>query len=101
MTMLSGRSTVVASPAQRSETTESWRCALDLHKPVCDAALLFDTNREIHVILRRCCERLQLNYTGKERLLYQSDWVPRGARVTHWPFSPPCGEVTDYQLLRD
>eukprot|EP00971_Amphidinium_carterae_P069395 1373093-Amphidinium_carterae.1 len=55
----------------------------------------------LEVILRRCCELLQLNYTGKERLLYQSDWVPRGARVTHWPFSPPCGEVTDYQLLRD
>eukprot|EP00971_Amphidinium_carterae_P344350 6484705-Amphidinium_carterae.1 len=56
---------------------------------------------DVSVILRRCCERLGLHYTGKERLLYASEWVPRRTRVNLWPFVPPCGEVTDYQMLRE
>mmetsp|Transcript_63368 Transcript_63368/g.117861 ORF Transcript_63368/g.117861 Transcript_63368/m.117861 type:complete len:232 (+) Transcript_63368:30-725(+) len=75
ITLLSGRSTIVASPTHRVEYTEA--------------------------IIRRCCERLCLDYIGRERLLHGSEWVPKGGKLNQWPVSPICGEVADYQLLRE
>eukprot|EP00971_Amphidinium_carterae_P182463 3621146-Amphidinium_carterae.1 len=71
ITMLSGRSTVVA-PAEGFNLT---------------------------AVLEWACSKLDIEYTGKEVLLHGSECVPPHARVQFWPGILPHGEVTEYTLI--
>mmetsp|Transcript_24832 Transcript_24832/g.45566 ORF Transcript_24832/g.45566 Transcript_24832/m.45566 type:complete len:200 (-) Transcript_24832:29-628(-) len=50
-------------------------------------------------IIRRCCERLDMAYTGSEALLHGFDVVPKLAYVPYWPGMQPRGHVSEYQLV--
>mmetsp|Transcript_50934 Transcript_50934/g.114584 ORF Transcript_50934/g.114584 Transcript_50934/m.114584 type:complete len:189 (+) Transcript_50934:55-621(+) len=50
-------------------------------------------------IIRRCCERLGLEFSGREVLVHGSDVVPIAAPLLDWPGLNGCGMVTEYQLV--
>eukprot|EP00971_Amphidinium_carterae_P230566 4575858-Amphidinium_carterae.1 len=63
--------------------------------------------RDMHIktsaIVRECCERLAIPYTGNEELIHESQTVPGTAPLTdwcgaHWYFKAD-GEFVDCQLL--
>jgi len=73
ITLLSGRTTFVASPVELRELREA--------------------------VLPRCCQRLGMARGGHEVLVNGADCVPVGARVPAWPGIQPSGKITEYQLI--
>eukprot|EP00971_Amphidinium_carterae_P164888 3269040-Amphidinium_carterae.1 len=50
-------------------------------------------------ILDECCDRLNMDFTGCEELLYGSQKVPAYASVRDWFQSHGRGQVIDCQLV--
>eukprot|EP00971_Amphidinium_carterae_P086128 1703934-Amphidinium_carterae.1 len=61
---------------------------------VCD--LLDELNTE--AVLRKCCQKLGVNFIGSMCLVRGNDVVPAGARVSDWP-GIRFGEINEYQLV--
>mmetsp|Transcript_63025 Transcript_63025/g.117221 ORF Transcript_63025/g.117221 Transcript_63025/m.117221 type:complete len:224 (-) Transcript_63025:34-705(-) len=51
-------------------------------------------------LLRATCDKLGLQRTGSEVLLYGTDSVPERTRVCDWPGHPSLGIAIEYQLVR-
>jgi len=73
ITLLSGRSTVVATYRERDCATK--------------------------YIIRRSCKRLGLNYTGNEQLYLGSERLHPLMSVHHWPGVQHDGAIASYQLI--
>mmetsp|Transcript_2391 Transcript_2391/g.4123 ORF Transcript_2391/g.4123 Transcript_2391/m.4123 type:complete len:169 (+) Transcript_2391:1-507(+) len=50
-------------------------------------------------IIEAICDRLQLIFTGSERLVYGSQIVPADTTVRSWPGNPRVACIAEYQLI--
>mmetsp|Transcript_42231 Transcript_42231/g.76541 ORF Transcript_42231/g.76541 Transcript_42231/m.76541 type:complete len:206 (+) Transcript_42231:116-733(+) len=51
-------------------------------------------------LLRESCNKLGIDYTGYEELVYGCKSVPESVDISLWPGSPCLGRVLEYQLVR-
>eukprot|EP00971_Amphidinium_carterae_P101152 2001256-Amphidinium_carterae.1 len=59
-----------------------------------------DSRDKTREILLRCLGRLGLDRSGSEKLVHGRDVVLAIAQVQHWPGILPCGQISEYQLVR-
>eukprot|EP00971_Amphidinium_carterae_P272382 5406014-Amphidinium_carterae.1 len=56
-------------------------------------------SRDTEWVLRRCCEKLGVGFTGSMCLVSGDDVVPARTRVCDWPGIRASGEISEYQLV--